>query len=211
VTALLLFAGLVLSTGASGAGTANGVVVPPNGKLAGLTYAQWLQIAWQIAFSGPPSGPPVCAVRNTGHGPVELLQAEAPGRHAYTCSLPAGRPTYVVGVSNECSTVEAPPSHANTPAQLKACARKNEMGAVASASIDGRPVRNYRSLSSRTPTFRFHLPADNILGTKTRTGLAAAYGEGLLLRGLSAGARRVHVTGAIPGFTTSVTYTLHVH
>ncbi|HEY6398128.1 MAG TPA: hypothetical protein VIX82_11805 [Solirubrobacteraceae bacterium] len=202
-----------LATGGSALAAGDSVVVPPGGTVAGMGYGGWLALSWQLAFRAHAPGPGACETAFTTDGPVAVLfQSFAGGQQAYTCHEPLGRPIYVVGISSECSTV--PGDHGafgDTPAQLEKCAPAGFDGAFGTASVDGRPVENYRALISRTTVFTFHLPKHNIFDTTERAGRSAAYGEGLLLRGLSSGAHIIQTTSVVPNvFSAEVTYTLHI-
>jgi hypothetical protein len=188
-------------------------VVPAGGQVAGQGYGQWLRNSWQRAFADLPDAS-ACQTQRTPAGAVALLLGGYSGKaETHTCRLRANAPIYVNGLSVECSTIEQPPFHGNTPAELKRCARRDWRGAThLSASIDGRRVRGYRTLITASPVYAFQLPKHNILGTTQRSGRSAAYGEGLLLRGLSAGTHTVHITGTASalGFTEDVTYLLQM-
>jgi hypothetical protein len=202
-----------LSTGASALAAGDSVVVPPSGTVAGMGYGGWLALSWQLAFAAHPPGPGACETVITADGPVAVLfQSFAGGEQAYTCDEPLGRSIYIVGISNECSTV--PGDHGvfgDTPAQLEICAPTGFDGAFGTASVDGRPVEDYRALISRTAVFTIHLPQNNLFGSGERTARSAAFGEGLLLRGLSTGTHIVRTTSVVPNvFSAEVTYTLHI-
>jgi hypothetical protein len=203
---------VVLSTGGAALAEPGGVVVPKGGTVAGMGYGGWLALSWQRAFAAQVPGPGACETVETTDGPVAVLfQSFAGGKQAYTCNEPTGRPVYVVGISNECSTLEQPPSFGKTPAELERCAPKGFVGATGTAAVDGHPVTNYTELISRTRVFTIHLPSHNIIDSKEHTGQSAAYGEGLLLRGFAAGTHIIHTTSVVPmAFSAEVTYTVHV-
>lgn len=212
LAAVLVALALCASTAALAASSS--LVVPPGGKVAGHTYSQWQAIAFQAVFSRTNGGPP-CVTAHTPNGAVEMLTggSGAAGTHTFNCSLPVGRPVYAAGLGDECSTADAPPFHATTPAQMKSCARRNYKGATnATASIDGKRVPGYHKLLTATGVFTFHLAKKNILGSKKRSGRGAAYGEGLLVTGFSRGSNRIDVTGAFPTAKYSFhgIYLLHV-
>ena len=192
---------------ASGGGTA----VPPGGKIAGRGYSQWLEVFWKTFFRTPPSAS-VCQTVHTSIGPVAVLIGGGSGKkETDTCREPANRPIFVDGLAAECSTIEPPPSHGNTPAQLKRCARRQMTGVEdLSIAIDGHQVMGWTRYITASPVFTFHMPKHNRLGTRKRTGQSAAYGEGLLLRGLPPGTHTVHETGELPGFLVDLTYKLRV-
>lgn len=210
IVAVALTGGLAIATTASAA--TSSAVVPAGGTVADHSYGQWQAISWQYQFSHTNGGSP-CSTVQTPEGPVELLAGAAAGTHTYRCAFPAGRPVYAIGLDVECSSIEAPPYHGNTPAQLKSCARRNYRGARdVTAKIDGHTVAGYRKLVTATPVFTFRLATKNILGSAKPSGRSASYGEGLLLKGLSAGSHRIDTIGAFPkvGFHAHLIYELHV-
>jgi len=211
VAALTVAVGL--STGPSALASGDSVVVPPGGTVAGMGYGGWLALSWQLAFRAHPPGPGACESAITADGPVAVLfQSFAGGEQAYTCNEPLGRPIYIVGISNECSTVPGDhPGFGDTPAQLELCAPTGFDGAFGTASVDGRAVEDYRALISRTAVFTIHLPRNNLFDTIERTAQSAAFGEGLLLRGLSTGTHIVRTTSVVPNvLSAEVTYTLNI-
>ncbi len=165
-------------------------LVPPTGKVAGHSYGQWLGLAWRSIFEHQASAP-AC---ETTHGVTLLLGAPGPDAR-YTCHVKAHRPLYALGLSNECSTVEQPPSYAKTRAGLRSCARRGLRGSSGvRLSIDGHAIHDPKRYVAASPVFSFSLPANNILGVTARGGRLAAYGYGFLIRGLAKG--RHTITGA---------------
>lgn len=208
-----LAAGLTAICAASAQAVSPDVVVGPHGKVAGLGYGQWLRLSWQHFFGHPPNGPVCQSQRVSGIKVAMLLGGYSGKPERHSCRVAAGMPIYVNGLSAECSTLEKPPFHGNTPAQLRSCARANMADAKdLKVSIDGRRVRGYRKLISTSPVYTFRLPRHNVLGSAKRSGRSAAYGEGLLLRMLSPGNHTVHVTGKVPSarFVDDATYQVHV-
>ena len=213
-TVAAMVVALALCAGTAAVAASSSLVVPSGGKVDGHSYSQWQAIDWQTVLSRTNGGPP-CVTAHTPSGAVELLTggSGAPGTHTFNCTLPAGRPIYAAGLGDECSTADAPPFHATTPAQMKSCARRNYKGASnATASIDGKRVPGYHKLLTATGVFTFHLPKKNILSSKQRSGSGAAYGEGLLVTGFGRGSHRIDVTGAFPTakYSFHAIYLLHV-
>ena len=78
--------------------------VPPSGELAGETSSYWLKRSWQTVFNTSAPVDPCQWSTAHGHGYRCLtLTTVAPGTDTY-CGRAAGQPTYVVGLSNQCST-----------------------------------------------------------------------------------------------------------
>lgn len=204
---------LMLSTVAVANAAAPGIVVGAHGKVAGQGYGAWLRNSWQLALSNPP-GASACQTMRVGNTTVAMLLGGYSGKpERHNCRVHAGNPIYINGLSAECSTVEKPPFHGTTASGLRRCARRNLKGVTnLSATVDGRVVGDYHTLISTSPVYTFHLPKRNLLGVSARSGRSAAYGEGVLLRGLTPGNHVVHVTGELAafGYTEDVTYTLHV-
>jgi hypothetical protein len=198
-----LFGGVAQAAGADS-------VLPPGGKAAGESYAYWLAAKEQVFFSGPPAGPKACDTLHAPGGAVGFL-AGGGGGGTITCNEPAGRPVYVDGVSNECSTL--PGDHngfGTSSAQLKRCARAGFKGLSGTATLDGVRVANYPNLIVATRVIHIRVPKRNQFGIKAQSGTSAAYGEGLLLSGLSAGPHTLRITSTISGKTNSVTYKLRI-
>jgi hypothetical protein len=185
-------------------------VVPAGGKLSGHSYAGWGVIWWQELFAAG-AKPPACGAP---HGKVRVLFGNPnPGTHKITCTVKAGLPIYVPGLSVECSTVEKAPYHGSTPAQLKACAKRQFKDSTGNtASVDGRAVAGYAGSAVATPVFRFRLPKKNLLGSKKLSGKAASYGLGVALTGFDAGTHTVRIAGAFlkQRYKVTIVYTLKV-
>jgi hypothetical protein len=81
------------------------------------------------------------------------LTTIAPGTDKYTCTEPADQPTYVVELSNECSTFNGDHgTFGTTGSALKKRARAPFQGVHETATIDGRPV-NIHQLVAATAAF----------------------------------------------------------
>lgn len=179
-------------------------LVPPTGRVAGHGYSRWPGLAWKSLLEHSPSAPP-CEITQ---GVTLLLGAPGPNG-SYTCHVKAHRPLYVLAVSNECSTVEPPPSYAKTPAGLRRCARRGLKGVSdVRLTIDGHAIHDLRRFISASPVFSFRLPANNVLGSTARGGRSAAYGYGYLIRGLTQGHHTVTHDGRIGGQEDKQTFTL---
>jgi hypothetical protein len=180
-------------------------LVPPNGKAGGATYAQWLARDWQTLLKLP-RGASACQ----RVGKVELLIG-SPQPAAYTCTVAAGEAVYVNVASTECSTVEKPPYHGSSSAQLKACARSNwkrltSRGSI-TESIDGHSVTGLSGFVKASPVYAFHLPPSNVLGSGKLSGQSAAYGVGLVLDGLTAGTHILSGKSSVGGLTYHIVVT----
>lgn len=159
--------------------------VGPSGKVGGKDHAGWLKISWQAALAKDPDDHECETVRG-----VRMLFSTALGpKTVFKCSMSAGTPLYVNLPSTECSTIEEPPFHGDTPAELKACADEqyNEFFGKVRVVIDGKALKQPQRWITSTNVFKFRMPKKNILGTKKRRGKAAAYGAGVFVKGLKPG------------------------
>lgn len=121
------------------------------------------------------------------------------GTNTVTCEVRRGTDLYVTPVTFECSTVEPPPSYGGTPAELRACARRNlDAYTEVSLTLDGRPVR-----LSRVETRLLHidLPTDNVLGSTELTTRSVGVGYVVLLRHLRPGVHTLHLQATGPEAT----------
>jgi hypothetical protein len=206
--------GAALTLSASGEALAAGAsnVVPANGTVAGHGYGYWLQRSWQATFSAsPPLGPCKSLTANGQHVGYLTLKTLAPGTDHYTCSEPAGRPTYVVGLSNECSTFKGDHSTFGTSdQQLKRCARAGFQGARDTTTIDGHSV-NVDRLVAATGAYAVHVPQNNPFGLAPGKGRSAAHGFGLLLTGFAKGTHVIHTRWGIATSKWDITFTVPVH
>jgi hypothetical protein len=202
---------LVLS--ASGEAFAAGAnnVVPAKGKIAGHGYGYWLQRSWQATFSAsPPANPCKSLIANGQRVGYLTLKTTAPGTHRYTCSEPAERPMYVVGLSNECSTFKGDHGKFGTSdQQLKRCARALFDGAKDATTIDGHPV-NVNKLVAATGAYAVQSPKNNPFGIPPGKGRSAAYGFGLLLTGFAKGTHIIHTLWSVGSSKWDITFTVHV-
>ena len=212
---------VALVTGAT-AFAATSLVVPVRGRVAGKGYAYWLRRGWQFQFAQTAPHPCVTMVVNARKVGYLWVNAVPPsglsGTTRFTCNEPAGRPIYIVEYSWECSTFpgdhgEQYPYHpfGTSDTQLRLCAQWYFNAAAdprQSTKIDGHLV-NVSKLVAATDVFPVHDPSG------THTGRSAAYGSGLLLRGLKRGTHVIHSVvdsfgGEYPNQWVG-TWTIHVH
>jgi hypothetical protein len=187
-------------------------VVGPGGRAAGAGYAHWLAVKERLFFDTPAPGPKVCDAEHGPSGqPIAFLLGGARGKEKSTCDEPAGRPIYIDGLTNECSTVHGDHNgFGSSNAQLTKCARAGFKGLSSSATLDGAPVTIYRQLLVSSPVVTFHLPPHNVFGVKPQGGRSAAYGEGLLLSRLGSGTHTVRIYEHTPGGSGTLTYKIVV-
>lgn len=210
VTAALALVAATLALGATSP------VVPPHGTVAGKGYSFWMERFWQNLFSSGKLQPKPCGTLTVNGQQVALLSvgAAGPGPYSNTCNEPAGRPIYLQGLSDECSTFRTDHKGFGTsPSQLKLCARKIYTAASARVWLDGAPVRHFRRFITATGLYPVHVPKHNEFGIRKPSGRSAAYGSGVLLSGLKKGTHTVWINGVIPSanFHVAFTWTLQVH
>jgi hypothetical protein len=173
-------------------------VVPPAGTVAGRGYAQWETAYWKYAFKLAAADRFRLGCKTVDDVLMTFAGSQTKKAKQLTCSVRAGQAVYVTGpMAVDCSTLEAPPFHGSTPAQLKRCAKREyKTATVKKLTLDGNAIdpANYAT-------------ATGVFAVKKPSGLAAAYGEALLLSGLSPGAHVVHQVARAPGFRKDVTYT----
>ena len=190
-------------------------VVPLHGSVAGKGYSFWMERFWQNLFASGKLQPKPCETVTVGGQRVALLSdgAAGPGPYGYTCTEPVGRPVYLQGLSDECSTFRTDHNGFGTsPSQLKLCARKIFKAASAHLWVDGAPVRHFNRFVMATGLYPVHVPKHNGFGIKKPSGRSAAYGSGVLLSGLTKGTHTVWINGVIPSakFHVAFAWTLHV-
>jgi hypothetical protein len=199
--------------------SAAGVVIPPAKRVVGRTYAQW-EVAywrWSLRFHrhDSPQGNPAAACALGQRGNVWFLGGNISNSTTVrrTCTLPAGTFIFIGNPSVECSTVEKPPFHGSTPAQLKSCAHNDWFSPGTphtSVSVDGK-VLAPTMFTVSTAAFSFTMPAtDNTLDLPgVSHGLAAVVGSALMLSPLGSGHHTLRLAGT-NGTSGSDTYRLSV-
>lgn len=202
MSATIAMALVLFLCGAAAAATPNHVV-RPNGKVAGKGYSYYLERGWKAYFASPA---PCQTVTVNGLRVAVLDPTEDP-----TCTEPAGRPIYVTGPGAECSTI--PGDHSGfgkTAPQLMRCARAGLKNSVVHAWVDGHRVPKFAGFITATEAFAFRLPKNRFHGVEQRRGRSAAYGYGLLLRGLTKGTHTVRHAETVNGTKIEATATVHV-
>jgi hypothetical protein len=190
-------------------------VVGPGGSAAGGGYVYWLGVKNRLFFDTPAPGPPVCATEHGPAGPIAFLLGGGRERQSFSCREPAGRPIYVNGLTNECSTLKGDHNgYGTSDAQLRRCARNGYRGLTASATLDGKRIANYHELIATSPPITFHIPTHNPFGIAPQSGRSIAYGEGLLLPDLPSGTHNIRISERFPAPNQSndntVTYAVHI-
>jgi hypothetical protein len=192
----------------------------PDTAVDGVDLVDWSVRSWQWLFSFPASVNP--STDATGErctygqsGPVFfLVAAEASGERV--CTIPSGVHVFVPLGGAECSTVEEPPFHGDSDAELVACAQDATAhmppAAIADMdlTVDGQSVGDLAPYHRTTSAFDLLLPADNVLGVAPGVARAAADGYQVLLAPLAAGDHTVVVSVPGPEGLVVTTYRLTV-
>src|SRR5262245_62029239 len=84
VTVIRTFA-VFIALGSGSDAASSSTVVPPNGRVDGRTYGQWLAKAWRTLLATPPGAAYSCP----RVGEVELFPFVS-NRRTHTCSIPGG-------------------------------------------------------------------------------------------------------------------------
>jgi hypothetical protein len=188
---------------AAGGLAATSPVVPAGGKVAGESYGYYLKQVWltNFATSAPP---PSCSTVTVGGQKVAVLRLPP---KSVTCNEPAGRAIYVHEVTFECSTLMGDHNgFGTTNADLVKCAKAFFNSKVTyGATLDGQTV-DLHALNAATGEFF----VAKVVGQPAPTARSAAYGPGILLRGLSKGTHTIVSKANIPG-VEKVNSTLKVH
>lgn len=205
---------LVSLVGVNAIAATSNVPAPAGGKVAGEGYAYYLQRAWQSTFSSGNLDKSSCRTLTINGQKVTFVtgRADATGKHAASCTVPAGRPVYAEALSNECSTLSGDHAgYGTADADLVKCARGEFKGGTVTASINGQPV-DLSKLGVATAAYPIHIPSHNGFGIKATSGRSAAYGYGMLFSGFAQGTYKIHTAGDVPAekFKVSDTATLHV-
>jgi hypothetical protein len=214
---IVVVAALVLGAAQAGSGlAATSPVVPAGGKVAGRGYAYYFK-RLQLLITPSTRPLPSCSTVTVGGQKVAMLNLNQPQGGTVTCNEPAGRAIYVALIGITCSTQRgfhgglAPPSvwtnlgSGTSDADLVKCAKLGFHPPVGnSATLDGHTV-NLRPLVTSTGVFFVPKMLDG-------PARVAAYGVGILLRGLSKGTHTIqgHVKGVGPHPATPK-FTLKVH
>jgi hypothetical protein len=209
--AVAISVGLLLSLGTAAVAAAGAVVVAPTGKVAGEGYTYYEQRSTQKLLDSSQGQRPCQTLAVNGQRVAYLtLSTVAPTTEKYTCSEPAERPMYAVGIGNECSTFTGDhDKFGTTDAQLRKCARALFKGAKQSFTVDGHSV-NVSKLLTLTAAFPVDIPKNPLFPLPPGKGRSAAYGPGLLLTGFSQGTHSITGVTNLGTSRWKVTWTVHV-
>lgn len=202
-TLIVAMALLLIATTVVHAGGNNPGVLPPNSRVQGMTYGDWIAQWWKFALELPLSQNPIAGGTNCAYqrvGNVALVVANSLLDEPIQCEVPAGTLLYIEVLGAECSTLEPPPFYGGDERELRACVHAIVPEEL-QASIDGVPVRNLDQYIFTSPMVGFTEPEDNILGVPAgSTGYSVGYGAYLLIAPLSPGKHTLYTHGFYPDF-----------
>jgi hypothetical protein len=119
-----------------------------------------------------------------------------------SCTVKPGTKIFVAASSVECSTFEG---NGTTDAQLRACARLNDVQVAPTVKLDSKSVR---VSEVETPLLNIVLPANNIFGLPAGTqGLSVGHGWVALLHPLTPGTHTILITTGESTITTTIIVT----
>src|SRR3954453_396503 len=114
LAALAVVVGLAVVPGGAPAQPGAGLAYPPGSHDAGTLLAEW----WSGNFAQPGSDNPLLGAGDpclkVGPGDKILAPAPAPGG-TIECTVKPGTKVFMVGFTNECSTLEEDPFFADNP------------------------------------------------------------------------------------------------
>jgi hypothetical protein len=141
------------------------------------------------------SGDPAAGCFHLGHTLAPFGPTGIPA-----CTVKTGTRIFVVGASVECSTFEG---NGTTEAELRNCARQNDVQVAPAVSVDGKAVS---VTEVETQLLHIVLPADNIFGLPPGTqGLSVGHGWVVLLHPLTPGTHTIVINSAGSTITTTIT------
>jgi hypothetical protein len=109
-----------------------------------------------------------------------------------SCTVEPGTKVFIAARSVECSTFEG---HGTTEAELRECARTDDVQVAPTVTVDGRSVP---VAEVETPLLNIVLPADNIFGLPAGTqGLSVGHGWVALLHPLTPGTHTIVIDSTI--------------
>jgi len=161
-------------------------VIPPNAHPFGKSYGEWSAEWWEWQIKLPATDHPAYSLDGANcdagqSGMVWFLTGafttEVPADFntiiRESCSVPVGKAIFFPIINVECSTIEAPPFHGETPEELLSCAKSwfdgtNAVAKDLKVTIDGKTLENLELEPYRfqSPVFNFSFEdtTDNILG-----------------------------------------------
>lgn len=189
----------------------NGLIVPPNDRVAGMLQSEWSKVWWQWAGAFDRNESPVadltgelCHLKQSG--PVWFLAGTySPKRTIRTCKVPRNKYLFFPLINY---VVMRPPMREVTCQGVTSAARSvtDNVDALI-LEIDG--VRADNLIAHRQATVGcFDMGA--MTKEKYKIFPSAADGYYIMLRPLSPGKHVLNFGGVLPDFAQAITYTLYV-
>jgi len=169
-------------------------VVPAGADVHGVSMAEWSARHWQWTLGIPIATNPGQDVTGATCGEVQEAPVYFIPRNFPPCEVPAGWSIFIPIVGTECSTVEAPPYHGETPYDLRACAARDVdryTGII--VRINGELVPEIADYRVASPPFSLILPERNVLGAPAGDAVAVADGYQVILALLPPGEHEIVV------------------
>ncbi len=171
----------------------------PTKKLENNLAALWTAALETPSAQNPfGTGGPASGCFDLGHTVAPL----APGG-VESCTVKPGTKIFVAANTFECSTFAGDtPGVAATEAELRACARQNDVQSAPTVTVDGQSVA---VAEVETRLLQIALPADNIFGLPAATqGQSVAHGWVTLLHPLTPGTHTIVIGTGASTITTTI-------
>ena len=189
----------------------NKAVVPPNGRVAGVSQSEWSKIWWQWAGAFDRDESPVadmtgekCHLKQSG--PVWFLAGTySPKRTIRTCRVPKGKYLFFPLINY----VVMPPVTRKVTCESVTAVAKSMTDNVGALILEVDGVRVDNLLAHRQATVKcFDMGA--MTNEEYRIFPSAANGYYIMLRPLSHGKHVLNFGGMLPEFAQAITYNLYV-
>lgn len=189
------------------AGNPNTTVSPIQSKPHGKTYSEWSVLWWQLFLPLTAAEFGDCTIGHSGK--VAFLLTGPP---TCTGSVDPGTALFFPIANVECSSLEAPPFHGETPAERASCAA-SFIGGVGTLSVtlDDTELKELTDYHVLLPDFPFTVGPDNVFGitcTSECSGKSSGEGYYLMLTPLTPGEHTIHISAS--GFGINTTFNLTV-
>ena len=193
---------------------------PPDSKPYNVTYPEWSVRWWKWVLTIPEENNPIadqtgkdCGINQ--QGPAWFLTGTLGGSVIRHCTIPSGKAILMSPLNAECSFAEFPAM--KTDSELSGCAKYSNDAQIV-VSIDGTKLQNLDAYHVQSQIFNVTLPQNNIYGAPGGPTQAVSDGWWIMLKPLSPGTHKVHLSGIVldnpvtgtQSFAVEVTYNLEV-